>query len=420
MIYIGKKSIGGNRISIINEENNVNDKSQVYPIKITAGENRSNWYSAYRTTCLPLNPMINMGWIHKGNNSRGPKSVDLTFEPFENFAILYKPEDINTFKVLYKDQEPEFSIDDVGNETLNIFRDWFITQVVRGYKGVKINCRDSLIVKEILEKFISQIDKTGAIEKYEVLEDKKSIEIIFHELRVDFKNQVKICLDHFLLLLHHTSDIITRICSNRRVYTMQIFGYDDKVDFSNWCIWRNVYLALLNKSYIIRDKNPTQLAFYSAYAKTIERAADNCAGLVTLANDLCYVSPNAKMKQYIENVLTGVSKLLKEIEITYQKASIHFMGDDKVKLEDFKIKYNCPCLNELEKIFDTSKLPKVFSETDPEEIAKIWKIFGQMYLRMRRLIEYPYNIMLWDETGAVHLQETENHNDKPMEKIEIS
>ena len=404
---------------MINEEEN-NNKNKKYDIKIVAGETRYNRNSAYRTSCLPLEPMKNMGWIQDGKNSRGPHSVDLCFEPFENFAILYKSEDINIFKVLYKDEEPEYPINDVGKDTLKFFRDWFITQVVRGYKGVKIKCRDSLITKEIVSEFISQIDKTGAIKEYRILEDRKSIEITFHELRMDFKTQVKTCLDHFLFLLHHTSDIITQVCQNSRVYTMQIFGYDDKVDFSNWCVWRNVYLALLNKSYIIHEKNPTQLAFFSAYAKTIERAADNCAGLVTLSNDLCYVSHNAKMKQYLREVLTGVSDLLKKIEITYQKASVHFMGDDKISLTDSKMKYTCPCLNDLEKIFDTSKLPKVFSEVDPQEVANVWDKFGQMRLRIRRLIDYPYSILLWNDTGAVHLQETKSHNDKPMEKIEIS
>ncbi len=371
---------------------------------ITARSQESEGNHSYRLSCFPVTVLDNIGWTKKTDHERAPKSIEVIAELCGNVFILYRSKDEMEIVCRPPEGIPEVEMDDDDKETLELFRDWLITKMVGGYTGVKINCSDNVIIKPIIKQYILPLRELEVIKDYHVSKKNNEIELTFSDISIDFESQIEKCLGYLIELLEYTSSILKRLNKNGNDLTKKTIGMDDEVDFSNCCIWRNIHLSLLSKSFLVGIRDPYELAIFSAYAKTIERAADNCVGIARLANQLYKTTQHEVVKTHLKQIFSKLSEFLKEVEKAYETASAHFIGENKVDLKEFKEEYVNKSRVKVNKIFNISEASQKYKGMKPDLIASVWRDLGQMMSKTQRLVTYPYNIVLWKETSAINLK----------------
>lgn len=364
------------------------------------GDNKTS----YRTSSFPIGILDTLSWTEKNKAGIRRDSIDVITELCGNVFIIYRAKDEKKLVCSPPKGEPKVCMKDDNKETLRVFRDWLITKMVAGYKRVEVNCNDKTIIRSIKHKYVLPLCDLEVIEEHNILKENNRIELIFPDSPDGYKDQIDKCHEHLIELLEYTSDLLERLCKNGGDLTDRTIGMDDKVDFSNWSIWRNVHLSLLSKSYLVSRKDPYELAIYSAFAKSIERAADNCVGIARLANKRYTMTKNETIKIHLREVFSKLSELLNEIQKAFEQAYSHFSGRNKVDLIKFKKEHINLNREEVKKIFDISKASENYKGVEPDLTAEVWRDLGQIMSRTLRLISYPYNILLWRETEAVDLK----------------
>jgi phosphate uptake regulator len=388
--------------SCINADENY--KTFKRKMDLTARSQESEGNHSYRLSCFPVTVLDNIGWTEKTGHERTPKSIEVIAKLCGNVFILYRSKDEMEIVCRPPEGIPKVEMDDDDKETLKVFRDWLTTKMVGGYTGVKISCSDNVIIKSIIKQYILPLRELEIIKDYHVSKKDNEIELTFPDISIDFESQIEKCLGYLIELLEYTSSILKRLNKNGKDITKKTVDMDDEVDFSNWCIWRNIHLSLLSKSYLVGIRDPYELAIVSAYAKTIERAADNCVGIARLANQLYKKTQHEVVKTHLKQIFSELSEFLKEVEKAYETASAHFIGKSKVDLKEFKEEYVIPNWDMVKKAFDSSKASQKYKGMEPDLIASVWRDLGQMMSKTQRIVTYPYNIVLWKETSAINLK----------------
>jgi hypothetical protein len=302
-------------------------------------------------------------------------------------------------------------------DVLEDINHWLITKFVAGYKGATIKCKTSLLAQKLKTKL-----KAESIGNPKEIKEK--IIVNFPGPSTDFHSQTSNCLANLNQMFNITSEIFNKFPqSGRDEYIKDDFeaieGKEREVDNAAWTIWRNVHLSILSGSYLteLKLEDPYKLAPYCAFAKFLERAGDHCNKTAMILEQIYQlykieVKSIEKMEK-LNKIFTDLSEMFKKFPDTYKKASYYFTSkikDEKasIKADAFRreyVKNNC---NQLQDIFggtNFSRIIDVVKDLEPTIQIRITFLLGQMSEIIKRLITYPYNILLCRDTEVIHTED---------------
>jgi len=305
------------------------------------------------------------------------------------------------------------------DKVLNRVSPWLLTAFITGYGQAKIEC-ESHLVAEDLSNILSQ-EFSPIFGKIDV--KKSVICVTFPEVSLDFPSQIMECFGELERMFELTSELFQNITSRGEEYIKSgvdaIKERERKMDYVAWRVWRNVHIALRSGDYLkeLRRFDPYELMPYFACSKILERSGDHCAGIACMIEQIfeiyrTEVGDTEKMGR-LEDIFSGLSEMVGAFPAIYNRAVTYFLGDIEEmrhlqEAENFRkehVREYCDRLQEIYGGVDPVVLVRALEELDTTTQIKISKLFGGIDEKIRRLITYPYNIILIKDTGVMYTED---------------